>query len=37
MNITTGLPMDQFWWIPLLITGGIIGIVAIILKKMDLF
>ena len=37
MNITTGLTMDQFWWIPLLITGGIIGIVAIILKKMDLF
>lgn len=37
MNITAGLPLDQFWWIPLVIAVVLIGIVAIILKKRDLF
>ena len=37
MNITSGLPLDQFWWIPLVIALVLIGIVAIILKKRDLF
>ena len=37
MNITFGLPLDQYWWIPLLISVGILVIVAIILKKKDLF
>ncbi len=37
MNITSGLPLDRFWWIPLLITVAVISIVAIILKRKDLF
>ena len=37
MNITGGLPLEQFWWIPLIIAAVIIGIAAIILKKRDLF
>ena len=38
MNINgSGLPLDQFWWVPLLIAGGLIGIIAVILKKKDLF
>ena len=38
MNINgSGLPLDQFWWVPLIITGVIIGIIAVILKKKDLF
>ena len=37
MNITTGLPLDQFWWIPLVFAAFVIGVVAIILKKKDLF
>ena len=37
MNITTGLPLDHFWWIPLAIAGVLILITAIILKKRDLF
>ncbi|WP_202620994.1 magnesium transporter CorA family protein [Pseudoflavonifractor sp. 524-17] len=36
MNVA-GLPLDQFWWFPLVIAGGIIGIVAVVLKKTDLF
>ena len=38
MNIEgSGLPLAQFWWIPLAITVVIIGIVAVLLKKRDLF
>ena len=37
MNITTGLPLDQFWWIPLILAVVIIGVVALILKRHDLF
>ena len=37
MNITTGLPLDQFWWVPLLMSVAIIVVLAIILKKKDLF
>ena len=33
MNITTGLPLDQFWWIPLVITGAAMAVVAVVLKK----
>lgn len=36
MNVA-GLPMDQFWWAPLLVAGGIIVIAAILLKRKDLF
>ncbi|MBS6215919.1 MAG: magnesium transporter CorA family protein [Clostridiales bacterium] len=38
MNIEgSGLPLAQFWWFPLAITVVIIGIVAVLLKKRDLF
>ncbi len=37
MNITTGLPLDHFWWIPLVIAAVIIVIAGILLKKKDLF
>ena len=37
MNITTGLPLDQFWWVPLVIAGVLILIIAVILKRRDLF
>ena len=37
MNITQGLPLDQFWWFPLVVAVVIIGIVAVLLKKKDLF
>ncbi len=37
MNITTGLPLDHFWWIPLVIAGVVIVITGILLKKKDLF
>ena len=37
MNITAGLPLDQFWWIPLILAIVILSIVAIILKRHDLF
>ncbi|MCI8538390.1 MAG: magnesium transporter CorA family protein [Oscillospiraceae bacterium] len=37
MNITAGLPLDQFWWIPLLAAAVLITITAIILKHRDLF
>ena len=37
MNITTGLPLDQFWWVPLLIAGALIAVIAVILKRRDLF
>ena len=37
MNITTGLPLDHFWWIPLAMVGVIVLIAAILLKRKDLF
>ena len=37
MNITTGLPLDHFWWIPLAIVGAVVLVAAILLKKKDLF
>lgn len=37
MNITAGLPLDQFWWIPLILAVVTLSIVAIILKRHDLF
>ncbi|MEG0320917.1 MAG: magnesium transporter CorA family protein [Oscillospiraceae bacterium] len=37
MNIRGGLPLDQFWWVPLVVTAVLVGIIAIILKKRDLF
>ncbi len=36
MNVA-GLPLDQFWWLPLLIAGAAIAVVAVILKRKDLF
>ena len=37
MNITAGLPLDQFWWIPLILAVVTLSVVAIILKRHDLF
>ncbi len=36
MNVLN-LPMDHFWWFPLSLSVGLIVVVAIILKKKDLF
>lgn len=36
MNVA-GLPLDQFWWFPLVIAGAAIAVTALILKKKDLF
>ena len=36
MNVA-GLPLDQFWWFPLVVAGAAIGLVAVILKRRDLF
>ena len=36
MNVA-GLPLDQFWWFPLVVAAVVIGGVAVVLKKMDLF
>ncbi len=36
MNVN-GLPLDQFFWFPLAISLALIGIIAVILKKKDLF
>ena len=36
MNVLN-LPLDHFWWFPLVITAGLIAVIAIILKKKDLF
>lgn len=36
MNVH-GLPLDQFWWFPLALSGLVILVTAIILKKRDLF
>ncbi len=37
MNITAGLPLDQFWWFPLILAVVTLSVVAIILKRHDLF
>jgi magnesium transporter len=37
MNIAGGIPLDQFWWVPLLIAAVSIVVAAILLKKKDLF
>ncbi|MGM9606715.1 MAG: magnesium transporter CorA family protein [Oscillospiraceae bacterium] len=36
MNVA-GLPLDHFWWFPLTLSVGLIAVIAIILKKKDLF
>ncbi len=36
MNVN-GLPLNQFWWIPLVCSLALIAVVAVILKKKDLF
>lgn len=36
MNVS-GLPLEQFWWFPLVIAGVAIAVTAVILKKKDLF
>jgi len=36
MNVA-GLPLDQFWWVPLIIAGAAIAVTAVILKRKDLF
>lgn len=36
MNVA-GLPLNHFWWFPLTISVGLIAVIAIILKKKDLF
>lgn len=36
MNVA-GLPLAQFWWVPLIVAGILVGITAIILKIKDLF
>ena len=36
MNVA-GLPLDQFFWVPLVIAGGAIAAVAVLLKRKDLF
>ncbi len=36
MNVS-GLPLNQFWWMPLIIAGAAIAVVAVVLKKRDLF
>lgn len=36
MNVLN-LPMDHFWWFPLTVSVGLIAVIAIILKKKDLF
>lgn len=37
MNIQGGLPLDQFWWVPLVIAGIVVAAIAIVLKVKDLF
>ena len=36
MNVA-GLPLDQFWWFPLVVAALAIVLVAVILKRRDLF
>ena len=37
MNIAGGMPLDQFWWFPVLLSVVIAAIVALILVKKDMF
>ncbi len=37
MSIAAGLPVDQFWWIPLALAGAVIVVAAVLLKRRDLF
>ncbi len=37
MNIEGGLPFDQFWWFPILLSAVMMFIAYIILKKKDMF
>lgn len=36
MNVA-GLPLAQFWWMPLAVTAAVIAIAAVLLKRKDLF
>ena len=36
MNVA-GLPMDHFWWFPLVIAAGVVAVIGVILKIKDLF
>ncbi|MCD7927901.1 MAG: magnesium transporter CorA family protein [Oscillospiraceae bacterium] len=36
MNVA-GLPMDQLWWFPLVLSVGLVVVIGLILKKKDLF
>ena len=36
MNVAN-LPLDHFWWFPLVLSLGVILVTGIILKKKDLF
>jgi magnesium transporter len=31
------LPLDQFWWFPLCLSVVLIGVIAVVLKRKDLF
>ena len=37
MNIDGGMPLDQFWWFPILLSAVLMVIVYLILKKKDMF
>lgn len=37
MNIENGMPLDEFWWFPLVLSAVLMFIVYIILKKKDMF
>ena len=37
MNIIGGLPFDKIWWFPIAISGVLMAIMYIILKKKDMF
>ncbi len=37
MNIDGGMPLDEFWWFPILLSAGLMIVMYIILKKKDMF
>ena len=37
MNIVTGLPIDEYWWFPILLSGVLMLILYIILRKKGMF
>ena len=37
MNIVTGLPIDNYWWFPILLSGGLMLIMYVILRKKGMF